>query len=232
MFEDIFASYNKVSPPDTYVDFSVEVPEQEDIPEFNPVAQTYVDSMPDLSEKTERPTAKKKSSTKKQTTRKQTTQTLTGSADFESAFQQALKIDPSIAQYKNWLTKTAKMESSFRSSIKNPNSPYYGYFQMGEKEIKATTGLSVEQFRNNPVQQILGAVKLYQMKIKDIKNLGIYDLCKSKGFSDDAMAAGAWLGGAGGVKKFIQGSSDPSDSHWYGGKGGTTVGTRMKQFNS
>lgn len=155
-----------------------------------------------------------------------------GSKSFEEAFEEAVKINPEVANYKNFLIKTAKKESNFDSYIQNTaGAPYYGYFQMGKEEIKNTTGLSVDQFRTNPVQQILGAVKLYKMNLKIIKAIGVYDLGKEKGYSDDALVAGAWLGGPGGVKKYLKGISNPSDSHWYKNGKGVSVGTRMKEFN-
>lgn len=155
-----------------------------------------------------------------------------GSKSFEENFEKALEIDPSIKKYKNFLVKTAKIESGFNSHVQNKSgAPYYGYFQMGKNEIALTTKMSVEQFRNNPVAQILGACKLYELNLRTIKKLGVYELGKQRGFSDDALVAGAWLGGPGGVKKFLQGRGDPSDSHWYGGKGGTSVGKRMREFN-
>lgn len=102
---------------------------------------------------------------------------------------------------------------------------------MGKEEIKRTTGLSVEEFRNDPVQQILGAIKLYKMNLKTMKAIGIYDLGKHKGYSDDALVAGAWMGGPGGVKKYLLGLGDPSDSHWYkNGKGGSSVGKIMNNW--
>lgn len=157
---------------------------------------------------------------------------LKGSKSFEEAFEEAVKINPEVANYRNFLIKTAKKESNFNSYIQNTaGAPYYGYFQMGKEEIKKTTGLSVEEFRNNPVQQILGAVKLYKMNLKTMKAIGIYNLGKENGYSDDALVAGAWLGGPGGVKKYLKGLGDPSDSHWYKNGKGTSVGTRMKEFN-
>lgn len=157
---------------------------------------------------------------------------LKGPDTFEKAFRKALQINPNIAKYKDFLVKTAKRESGFNSYIQNQSgAPYYGYFQMGKNEIAMTTGMSVEQFRNNPVQQILGACKLYEMNLKTIKKIGIYNLGRSKGYSEDALVAGAWLGGPGGVKKYLLGKGNPSDSHWYGGKGGTSVGRRMNEFN-
>lgn len=161
---------------------------------------------------------------------------LKGSKSFEEAFEKALKIDPSIAKYKNYLVKTAKRESNFNSYIQNTTgAPYYGYFQMGKNEIAITTKMSVEQFRNDPVAQILGACKLYEMNLNTIKKLGVYNLGKEKGYSDDALVAGAWMGGPGGVKKYLLGLGDPSDSHWYkksGQKGGSSVGIIMNNWKA
>lgn len=156
---------------------------------------------------------------------------LKGSKSFEQAFEQALKINPEIVKYKNFLVKTAKRESGFNSYIQNTSgAPYYGYFQMGKNEIALTTRMTVEDFRNNPVAQILGACKLYEMNLKTIKKLGVYDIGRRKGYSDDALVAGAWMGGPGGVKKYLLGLGDPSDSHWYKNGGGSSVGKIMNNW--
>lgn len=158
--------------------------------------------------------------------------TLKGNKKFEQAFAKAVEVNPNVAKYKNFLVKTAKRESGFNSYIQNTaGAPYYGYFQMGKEEITMTTGMSVEEFRNNPVAQILGACKLYEMNLRTIKKIGVYDLGKQKGYSDDALVAGAWMGGPGGVKKYLLGQGDPSDSHWYkDGKGGSSVGKIMNNW--
>ena len=70
------------------------------------------------------------------------------------------------------------------------------------------------------------------MNLKTIKALKIYDIGKNQGYSDDALVAGSWLGGPGGVKKYLLGKGDPSDSHWYGGKGGTSVGKIMNNWEN
>lgn len=157
-----------------------------------------------------------------------------GPKSFELVLDEAEKINPEVKQYRNFLIKTAKRESGFNSHVQNTTgAPYYGYFQMGKEEIKKTTGLTVEEFRNDPVQQILGAVKLYKMNLKTIKAIGVYNIGKERGYSDDALVAGAWMGGPGGVKKYLLGLGDPSDSHWYkkaGQKGGSSVGKIMNNW--
>ena len=158
---------------------------------------------------------------------------LKGPKAFEEAFEEALKINPDIAKYKNFLIRTAKRESGFNSNIQNTaGAPYYGYFQMGKNEIALTTKMSVEQFRKDPVAQILGACKLYDMNLRTIKKLGVYDLGRERGYSDDALVSGAWMGGPGGVKKYLLGQGDPSDSHWYNGQGGSSVGKIMNNWKA
>lgn len=238
MFDDLFTDYSSLDPPpikrDTDILNEVNLGNRDyltyDLQNLNTSTAEVGTHFSDLQENSfsfqlETPQLKRYASSKGK-------ENLKGPQSFEKSFKKALEIDPSIIKYKNFLVKTAQKESGFNSRIQNTaGAPYYGYFQMGKNEIAMTTKMSVEQFRDNPVAQILGACKLYEMNLKTIKRLGVYNLGKQKGYSDDALVAGAWLGGPGGVKKFLQGKGDPSDSHWYGGKGGTSVGKRMNEFN-
>lgn len=231
MFQEMFATYNKVTPPSIDMEFFTEEPE--DYTEYNPIAKTYAQQI--TTEVEHKPTSpstvyptKKKTTTKKVSVKKvedTKKSTLKGTAEFENAFAQAVAQDPSIAKYKDFLTKTAKRESGFDSHIQNKSGkPYYGYFQFGHAALKQTSTLSMEQFRNNPVEQIKAAAKLYEQFISQSKSLGIYEKAKQQGYSDDAIAAGAWLGGVGGLKRYINGQGNPSD-------GADSVGKRMKDFN-
>lgn len=222
MFDNIFASYNRTNTENETEDFDAffdSKPEQLTIIPAEESVEKVVTSKKPIT-----PDTKKKA------------KILAGSAQFEKAYKEALKINPSISKYKNFLVKTAKRESGFNSTIQNQaGAPYYGYFQMGENEIKTTTGLSVQQFRNDPVAQILGACKLYEMNLNTIKKIGVYNLGRNKGYSDDALVSGAWMGGPGGVKKYLLGQGDPSDSHWYkkaGQKGGSSVGKIMNNWKA
>ena len=240
MFEDFFTTYSMVEPPKIYKDnpdLAVREIEESNITKYPMVTMPtnlveefdedypgitspYISSPYVVYEDIEKPKIQN------------TIEISRGPSSFEKILDEAEKLNPEVKQYRDFLVKTAKKESGFNYQVQNKaGAPYYGYFQMGKEEIKRTTGLSVEEFRNSPVQQVLGAVKLYKTNLKTIKALGIYNLGKQKGYSDDALVAGAWLGGPGGVKKFLQGKGDPSDSHWYGGKGGTSVGKRMNEFN-
>ncbi len=91
-------------------------------------------------------------------------------------------------------------------------------------------GVSVEQFRNNPKLQIEAAANLAnqfksQFTEEDRK------LAKEKGYNENALLAGAWLGGVGGVRKVLRGEGNPSDKHWSKEGKGTTVKDRMDKFN-
>lgn len=240
-YNKYFTIYNAVDPPAPYAnkeDFSIPKPKSFDIPYFG--TDTFGGEEFELEEPSfdnnsqlEKDFQFEFQSLSQPKPSVQSKEVLKGPKQFEQAFAEACKINPDVANYKNFLVKIADKESKFDSHIQNKSgAPYYGYFQMGKEEIKTTTGLSVEEFRNNPVQQILGAVKLYQRNMKTLKAIGAYKLCKEKGYSDDAIMAGAWAGGPGGVKKFIMGKGDPSDSHWYKNGGGTSVGKRMKEFNT
>lgn len=226
MFNDFFATYNQVSPPPKMPILNTTI-EEEHVEAYNPVAKTFVAQItPQVVEEIQ--TAREKKPTTKTQVKKAE---LKGSAGFERAFAEAVKRDPSVSKYKNYLVRTAKRESGFNSYIQNQaGAPYYGYFQMGKDEIKSTTGMTVEQFRNDPVAQILGAVKLYEMNLSTMKRNGAYSLGKARGYSDDALVAGAWLAGPGGVNKYLKGLGDPSDSHWYNNHGGTSVSQIMNNW--
>lgn len=230
MFENLFASYNQVEAPKLDPDVYQDNVEVQDIPIIGNIFTQPQQTVVDIQTTPEQPVIEKQKVSQEV---KQKRQQLVGTAAFESAFKQAVKENPSIAKYKNFLTKTAKMESGFNSRIQNrQGAPYYGYFQFGHAALKSTSNLTMEQFRNNPVEQIKAAAKLYEQFLSQSKKKGVYDKAKSLGYTDDAIVAGAWLGGVGGVSAFLNKGIDRSDKHWSkSGKVGTTVGTRMKEFN-
>ena len=228
MFENLFATYNQVEAPK----LDPNIYQTEEIVQELPFVQEKVTYQP-TTQPTQQEVVEIQDTPQKKPATQKKIQQIVGTAAFENAFKQAVKENPSIAKYKNFLTKTAKMESNFNSRIQNrQGAPYYGYFQFGEAALKSTSNLTMEQFRNNPVEQIKAAAKLYEQFLSQAKKVGVYNKAKSLGYSDDAIVAGAWLGGVGGVSTFLNKGIDRSDKHWSkSGKVGTTVGTRMKQFN-
>ena len=159
-----------------------------------------------------------------------------GSDEFEKAYDEYEKINPDSRKYRKFLTRVAYHESRFNRSAKNKNAPAYGYFQFmqdGKKynNISAYTGKTINEFINNPIVQIAGAVNM----IKDIdKNLTKDDRKKMKklGISNEGAYGMAWLGGVGGLRKFIHKGINVSDSSWYkGGKGGVDMKEQIKRYN-
>ena len=234
-----FATYEKTKPLNDQVDTNTDILSEQF--NFNPISQDYLDKLSVMNEDNNEEntdtliTYQPTETSSKQTSAKKSK--LVGSKEFENAFKEAIKQDPSVEKYKDFLTRIAKKESGFNSYIQNrAGAPYYGYFQFGHAALKSVSNLTMEQFRKNPVEQIKAGARLYERFIRQSKvikvnnKISIYDLAKQKGYSDDSIAAGAWAGGLGGVKKFLLGQGDPSDSHWYGGKGGTSVGKRMNEF--
>lgn len=143
--------------------------------------------------------------------------TYKGYDNFKKEFDNYLKSDPDAKKYENILTAIAKHESGFNSSVQNKGGyPAFGYFQFIEdgniNNISRYTGLSIEQFRNNPSAQIKAAVQMAKNIEKQFNKEDI-ELAKSKGYNMNAMIQGAWLGGVGGVKKYLKTGYNPSDGH-------------------
>lgn len=146
---------------------------------------------------------------------------------FKQEFDKYLSIDPSAKKYEQVLTDIANRESRFNFGIQNTaGAPAYGCFQFWQdgkiNNITHYSGLSVDEFLNNPQAQIAAAVKL----ARDIeKRFNSEDLriADARGYDMNALIKGAWLGGIGGVRKVLRGLGNPSDSKWYGGKSGASV---------
>lgn len=146
---------------------------------------------------------------------------------FKSEFDKYIERDPSAKQFESVLTRIAKCESNFNLTIQNTaGAPAYGWFQFWQdgkvNNITHYSGLDVNSFVQNPQAQISSAIKL----VKDILRQFTprdYQLAQSKGYNTNALIRGAWLGGVGGVRQVLNGTGNPNDSKWYGGKGGGSV---------
>ena len=159
-----------------------------------------------------------------------------GLNQFNIDFNEALKVGGEEArQLQNrraLLTHIAQVESSFNSSIKNrAGAPAYGYFQFMQGPYKGKNynnvglyaGVDLDTFRKSPVLQIRAANKLANEFIRSFSKTEL-DRLHKLGWTDNAIIAGAWLGGPGGVRRFAFRNIDSSD-------GADTVGKRMKKFN-
>lgn len=141
---------------------------------------------------------------------------------FKHYWDEYVSKDPSAAKYEGILTDIANHESRFNYSIKNTaGAPAYGYFQFWEdnktKNITHYSGLSVEEFRRNPLAQIAAAVKMAR-NIENSLTKNDLKMAAQKGYGLASLIRGAWLGGLGGVRQVLKGTGNPSDAKWYHGK--------------
>ncbi len=147
-----------------------------------------------------------------------------GYEQFNRAYDKVQAYNPDAARYRNLLTKIASIESGFRLGVVN-NIGAAGYFQFIDstrngimKKIGKST--NKQAFLNNPELQILAAIEL----AKEFENSFSKDylqLASQKGHTINGLISGAWLGGVGGVKRYLKSGRDSSD-------GGTTVSKRIK----
>ena len=147
-----------------------------------------------------------------------------GTAPFNQAFDNVERRIPGIRKYRAFLTDLAARESSFRpdARAKNKSGTALGYFQFMPFNRK---GINEEEFVNNPELQIEMAWKL----LNDFKNSFTkydWEAANDKGYSESAMIAGAWLGGARGVKRLLHSRINTSDNL------GTSVKNYMDNFNN
>ena len=159
-----------------------------------------------------------------------------GLNNFNFNFNEALKVGGEEAQQlqsrRTLLTHLAQLESSFNPAIKNKaGAPAYGYFQFMQGNYRGKNynnvglyaGVDLDTFRNSPVLQIRAANKLANSFLNSFSKTELQRL-HNLGWTDNAIIAGAWLGGPGGVRAFAFNNQNRSD-------GATTVGERMKKFN-
>lgn len=149
-----------------------------------------------------------------------------GSEEYESAWSEYLQDNPDDAKWKPLLDRIAKQESNFRSVQNYAGAPAYGYFQLWETNLGNSTP---EEVLNNPNLQISLAMRLLKSNLSNFTEQDIEKASKL-GYSVNAMLGGSWLGGVGGVRKYLNGV-DTSDAHHYGGKGGSSVGRYFNIFN-
>lgn len=147
--------------------------------------------------------------------------------NFDTAYDKVEQLDPEAKKYRKLLTHIAYMESRFNPKAKNSRLPAYGYFQLmqGDKwnNITRYAGTSTTTFLNNPVLQIQAAINLAKAFEKQFSSKDLQQ-AKSKGITMNGLIGGAWLGGLGGVRAYLNNGQNRSD-------GGTTVAARINATN-
>lgn len=158
--------------------------------------------------------------------------TTTGSQEFEKAYDEVEKLDPEAKNRRALLTQLAKAESGFVKNVQNRGgAPAYGYFQFMQGNYKGKNynnigtyaGTDINTFRNDAKLQIQAANKLAKQFMSSFSQSEL-DRMHKMGWTDNAIIAGAWLGGPGGVRSYVFNHSDRDD-------GATSISKRMKQFN-
>lgn len=119
--------------------------------------------------------------------------------------------------WRNYFTKIAGRESSYRSDAYNPSGAY-GYFQLMPYN---RSGKDVDTQFND-------AFKLTKQHLQYLNNHMTeddYRVAKQYGIDMYGLAAGAHLGGPGGVLKVLRNAGNPKDSN------GTSVLQYMQEFS-
>lgn len=169
--------------------------------------------------------ASSKETTSKETTgKKENYSQFKGFEQFSRIYDKVQAYNPDASRYRKLLTKIASLESGFRPGEVNRIGAA-GYFQFMDntrigimKKLGKTT--NKQTFLNNLELQILAAIEL----AKEFENsFTTQDIQKAyqKGHTLEGLISGAWLGGAGGVRRYLNKGIDSSD-------GGTTVSKRIK----
>lgn len=129
------------------------------------------------------------------------------------------KENPRIEKVRNFLLDTAAFESGYNSKSASKDSTASGWFgfldSTKQSVLKAMgiTGVTRQQFNNNPELQVRAAAKLYDMQIDLAKRLNVYDTAKFKGYSDDDIAHAFWLNPTWAKAFFLHGKNIGSDAY-------------------
>ncbi len=150
-----------------------------------------------------------------------------GPEQYESLWGEYLSKHPEHAQFKGALTGYAKRESNFNNIQNTAGAPAYGYFQLYKGNWGSNTG---EDLLKDPIKQIGLAIQLYKNNMSTFTEQD-WEKGKKQGYSKDAMLAGAWLGGVGNVRKFLNTGVSASDGHHYPNGKGDNIKARMDLFN-
>ena len=158
-----------------------------------------------------------------------------GNDAFNKIYDELIPEMPDAAEYRDFLTTVAKYESGFDSRAKNKYAPAWGYFQFMQDDnkynnIKSYAGVDTQTFLNNPKLQIRAAINLAKAMEKGFTKEDI-EAAKSKGISRWGMLGGAWLGGNGGLRKYLLQNINSSDKHWNPEGKGIDMENQIRRYN-
>lgn len=158
-----------------------------------------------------------------------------GTEEFNRIYDEVEREYPEASKYRAFLTTVAKYESGFNSKAKNKNAPAWGYFQFMQDDnkynnIKTYAGVDTQTFLDNPKLQIIAAINLAKSMEKGFSKEDI-NAAKSKGITKWGMLGGAWLGGNGGLRRYLLNNENISDKHWSSDNSGIDMINQIKRYN-
>ena len=214
----------------------IEIPNIDDVPDISNITYLNGEAYPATALIQEEAPIKKPNPVKRIISKTPVFKTSKGLSQFNLNFDEALKVGGKEAEElkarRAVLTHLAQVESGFNSAVQNrTGAPAFGYFQFMQGLYRGTNhnnigqyaGVDVNTFRNSPVLQIRAANKLANSFMSSFSKTELNKL-HQLGWTDNAILAGCWLGGPGGVKRLAFKGIDASD-------GSDTIGKRMKKFN-
>ncbi|MGM9531679.1 transglycosylase SLT domain-containing protein [Intestinibacter sp.] len=156
-----------------------------------------------------------------------------GTEEFNRIYDEVEEEYPEAAKYRAFLTTVAKYESGFNSKAKNKNAPAWGYFQFMQDDnkynnIKTYAGVDTQTFLDNPKLQIIAAINLAKSMERGFSKEDVA-AAESKGITKWGMLGGAWLGGNGGLRRYLLKDENISDKHW--GGAGIDMINQIKRYN-
>lgn len=227
---NIFVSWNNI--PTSSIDIPEETPVW--IPEYSSYKPSFTSTQTTKEEKKEENTDFYRNISKREESIN-TAIPVQGSEEFNKLYDEVVKEDPEAEEYRNFLTAVAKYESNFNSKAKNKYAPAWGFFQFMQdngkyNNIGQYAGVDTQTFLNDPKLQIKAAIKLAKAMEKGFSEKD-WENAKSKGISRWGMLGGAWLGGNGGLRKYLQNNINISDKHWSPNNSGIDMISQIKRYN-
>ena len=223
---DIFVSWNNIKSSD------INIPEE--LPVWNSEYDFYTSTPVKTTKETPKEDSKELDFYHKITPSVKTTP-VKGTTEFNKIYDEVIKEFPEAAEYRDFLTTVANYESKYNSQAKNKYAPAWGYFQFMQDDkkynnIKTYAGVDTQTFLNDPKLQIKAAVKLAQAMEKGFSKED-WENAKAKGISRWGMLGGAWLGGNGGLRKYLRDNINISDKHWSPNNSGIDMISQINRYN-
>lgn len=127
---------------------------------------------------------------------------------------------------REFLLKSAYLESGYNYSSSAKTSSACGYFGFLNGTIKAFSSSTRQQFLSSPEIQVDAASRLYDYNKKSAQNSGLLQLARSKGYSENEVIAAMWLSPKWAKQYFKSGTIGGSDAF------GTSVPKYINKFRS